>query len=97
MSQAYRKGYTRYSAQVARAVQERDGHRCMLALPGEWTTRTGQVRRCLGRSDCAHHTRGRQVTGDDPLYMVAACTPCNLRVGQPSTLPDPAPMPRTQW
>lgn len=69
----------------------------MLALPGEWTTRQGQTRRCMGRADCVHHTKGRKVTGWDMAYMVAACTPCNLRVGEPDRGIDPPHRTMTEW
>lgn len=69
----------------------------MLAYPDTWTTRGGDERHCMGAADCVHHTRGKAVTGDDPDFMLAACTPCNLRAGEPARTPDPAPVPRTQW
>lgn len=51
---------------------------------------------CGVRADCVHHTLGREVTGDDPRYLVAACTNCNLALGD-VTKRDPQPKPRTQW
>lgn len=73
----------------------RDGNRCRIATPGTWTIGNGEERRCLGVADCVHHTRGRAVTGDDPRFMVAACTPCNLLIGEPRV--DPPPRPVTEW
>jgi hypothetical protein len=35
---------------------------------------------------------GKAVTGDDPLYLQAACTPCNQHVGDPAA-GDPEPLP----
>lgn len=68
----------------------------MLAYPGEWTTRTGQVRHCMGVADCVHHTRGVH-TGRDMAYLVAACTPCNLRVGEPTSTVDQEHKTMTTW
>lgn len=39
---------------------------------------------CAGQADCVHHTIGVGLTGHDPDYLVASCTPCNLRVGRPA-------------
>lgn len=94
MSYGWRNGSTRAWRKVRAAVLLRDQGRCMLALPGEWPV-WGGVARCLGQATCVHHTRGRGVTGDDPAFLVAACKPCNLKVGQPRV--DPAPRPLTQW
>lgn len=82
---------------VNQRVLLRDEYKCKLRFAGEWTTRTGQVRHCMGTADCVHHTRGKQVTGWDMAYMVAACTPCNLRVGEPDRTHDPEPRPMTTW
>ena len=90
-------GTTRLQQEINRRVLMRDGYRCMLALPGTWTTRTGQARHCMGVADCVHHTRGRKVTGWDPAHMVAACTPCNLRIGEPGRDHDPDHKAMTQW
>lgn len=43
----------------------------------------------------AHHTRGKAL-GDDPQYLITACAPCNLAIGEPAE-PDVAPRPRTKW
>jgi hypothetical protein len=67
-------------------ILERDGWRCTLRIEGV----------CKVKADCVHHTLGRGVTGDDPRYMVAACTDCNLNVGDPRSL-NPAPTPSTNW
>lgn len=54
---------------------------------------------CTGMADCVHHTKGRLVTGDDPRFMVASCTDCNLKIGDPNAgVPvDPKPRPMTRW
>lgn len=100
MSRAWARGSTRRWRRI-RAAKLLDnlvnnGGRCQLALPGTWTTRTGQVRQCAGQADCVHHPHGK-ARGDDPDLLMATCTPCNLRVGDPTTTPDPEPAPRTQW
>lgn len=96
MSKGWAGGSTRWWRRLRAHVLARDGYRCQVALPGTWTTRDGQVRRCLGVATHAHHLRGKRY-GDDPRYIVAACEPCNLRVGDPTKTPDPPPQPRTQW
>lgn len=80
-----------------RRVLLRDEYKCQLRLAGEWTTKTGHTRHCMGVADCVHHTRGKRVTGWDMDHMVAACTPCNLRVGEPDRTHDPEPRPMTTW
>jgi len=96
VSGAWTGGSTWRWRKVRAAVLARDGFACRVRVPGAWTTPRG-LQRCLGRADCVHHTRGRAVTGDDPRYMVAACTPCNLRVGDPTEGVDPRPRPGTRW
>lgn len=92
-----RADYNRYRRVVRPAVFARDGGRCQLALPGEWRTRTGEVRRCLGVADQVHHTHGMRATGLlDMRYMKAACAPCNYKVGDPTKVPDP-PHVRSGW
>lgn len=93
MSKSWRKGqrgadYRHYRTVVRPAVLRRDGYRCQLQLPGTWPVRGG-VAKCLGVADCVHHTHGIGNTGHDMRYMVASCTPCNLKVGDPTRAPDP--------
>lgn len=95
MSSAWAGGGTRRWRKVRALVLMRDHHRCKIATPGEWRTQSGDLRRCLVTADCVHHTLGRAVTGDDLAHLVAACTPCNLKIGQPQA--DPQPRPVTQW
>lgn len=97
VSKAWGKGSTRAGRKVRARVLLRDGYRCQLAYAGEWITADGQARHCMGAADCVHHTRGKGVTGDDPAHMVAACTPCNLRAGEPDPATDPPPRPMTRW
>jgi hypothetical protein len=67
-------------------VLVRDGYLCQLRLPG-----------CATTADCVHHTAGRSVTGDDPRYLVASCTPCNLKLGDPTKLADRPNEGVTKW
>ena len=97
MSKTWAKGSTRAWRRLRDTILARDGYRCRLRLPGEWVNRKGQHVRCKVVADCVHHTLGKSITGDDPRYLVAACTPCNLKVGEPAKQPDPAPQPRTKW
>lgn len=98
MSDAWSAGSSRYWREVIRpAVFARARGRCEIALPGEWKTREGERRRCLVVADCVHHVLGKKTTGDDLRYLQAACTPCNLKIGDPTKRPDPAPRPMTRW
>lgn len=88
-----RRGRTRGSTWSGRksraAVLVRDRYRCRVQLPDICTTIATVV----------HHTLGWTVTGDDPRHMVAACEPCNQKIGDPRHH-DPAPSPRSrrrQW
>lgn len=84
MSRGWAGGSTRRWRRVRTHVLARDQHRCQLRIEGM----------CRTRADCVHHTLGKAVTGDDPEHLVAACTPCNLKVGDPRAT-DPAPRPGT--
>jgi 5-methylcytosine-specific restriction endonuclease McrA len=94
MSKNWRNGSTRRWRAVRAEVLARDGYLCQIALPGEWPV-WGGMAHCTGRATQVHHTKGRAVTGDDPAYLVSACRPCNLKVGEPKV--DPAPQPVTEW
>lgn len=90
MSRAWAGGSTRGWRKARAQVLARDGYLCQLRLEGCTTyapLRGGHV----------HHTHGRAVTGDDTRFMVAACAHCNLKAGDPTTTPDPAPRPLTRW
>lgn len=80
-------GSTRKYRETRAFVLERDGYRCRLQFEGICTTVATD----------AHHTGPREVTGDDPEKMIAACHPCNVKAGDPRKGPDPAPRGRTQW
>lgn len=105
MSRTWSRGSTRRWRRIRAAVLEHNlasnGGRCTLQIPTV----------CTGRADCAHHTHGRAITGDDPEHLVAACTACNLHIGDPQThnpactlcaqrptnTLDPEPRPATRW
>lgn len=84
MSGAWGAGSTRRWRRIRAAVLARDNHRCQLGLEG-----------CATVADCVHHLDGK-AAGDRMDRLVAACTPCNLKVGDP-TGADPEPTPRTDW
>lgn len=90
MSKAWAKG-TDWKWQVIRrqilAKNKIDnGGKCQLAIP----------KVCTGEANSVHHILGRDVTGDDPSYLIACCLKCNLHVGRPKRRsPDPKPV--TRW
>lgn len=94
MSKGWKNGSTTAWRSVREVVLRRDGGRCKIATPGTWVVK-GETRRCLGKADCVHHTKGKTF-GDDPAHLLAACTPCNLKAGDP-TKQDPEPTPKTRW
>jgi 5-methylcytosine-specific restriction endonuclease McrA len=87
VSGSWAKGSTRQWRRVRARVLARDSHRCQLQIPDV----------CTGQATCAHHTLGRAVTGDDPRYLVAACGPCNLAVGDPAKHRSPEPKRVSSW
>ena len=86
MSRTWAKGSTRAWSRLRALVLLRDGYACQL-----------ETDRCVKVADCVHHTAGRSVTGDDPRYLMASCTPCNLKLGDPSRAPDPPGRSVTRW
>lgn len=66
-------------------VLNRDGRLCRLKLDG-----------CTRTATHVHHTVGREVSGDNPAHLLAACQNCNLKVGDPR-LNDPAPSINQWW
>lgn len=95
-SKRWAKGSSAAWRAVRLVVLERDQWRCRIKLPGQWVTRYGMTRECLGRADQVHHTRPREIVGDDPRYLMAACAPCNRKVGDPGA-GDPGHRSMTQW
>jgi hypothetical protein len=87
VSRAWVTGSTRAWRRLREQILARDHHTCQVRLPDV----------CTHRATCVHHTLGRAYTGDDPAFLVASCAPCNLRLGDPSDAPDPAPQPATTW
>lgn len=73
MSRNWKGGSTTAWRRVRAVVLLRDSYRCQLRIPNVCTTEATQV----------HHLLGRDISGDDPRYLVAACRPCNLKAGQP--------------
>lgn len=85
MSKAWAKGSSRAWRRTRIQVLARDGYRCQLQLPG-----------CTSKATEVHHTAPREVAGDDPAHLLAACSGCNKRAGDPRRT-DPKPRPRTRW
>jgi hypothetical protein len=89
-------------------VIARDGARCRMAeLAAGTLHRHLRIYRNLvtPSPDCtggtvellqAHHVLGRQATGDDPRFLVAACRACNLATGDPAAT-DPPHRTMTDW
>lgn len=87
VSRSWEGGSTRAWRRLRRDVLLRDGGVCQLKIPGV----------CTGVATHAHHTLGRARTGDDPLYVVAACEACNLKTGDPARAGDPRNVGVTKW
>lgn len=86
MSRRWAGGSTSRWRRIREQVLQRDGRRCQLRLP--------QV--CTTLATHAHHTQPRELVGDDPTLIVAACRECNLKLGDP-TKHDPDPHPAQWW
>lgn len=93
-TRAWRK--TRARVLAANLLNPDSPGACRIALPGTWRTSDGALRWCAGVADCVHHTRGKRY-GDNPADLVAACTPCNLKVGDPTRSADPIGKAATRW
>lgn len=86
MSEGWKNGSTRKWRKTRAGVLKRDQYRCQLKLEG-----------CTTIADCVHHLRGKK-HGDDPEHCVAACTHCNLKIGDPERVTaDPPGRPRMKW
>ena len=92
MSSGWANGSTREWRKIRAAVLRRDSYRCQVRIAGI----------CKVKADCVHHLDGK-AAGDHPHRLVASCTPCNLRVGDPTKAKrdkaanDPPCRPRTLW
>lgn len=105
MSKGWTGGSTRRWRRIRAAVLEENlvtnGGRCTLQIPTV----------CTLTADTGHHTEGREITGDDPRFVVATCKACNLHIGhppshdplcplcaqRPANVLDPEPRPATRW
>jgi 5-methylcytosine-specific restriction endonuclease McrA len=89
MSRSWPNGSTRAWRRIRQYVLDRDGHTCQLRLTD----------RCTGVATQAHHTLGRQATGDDPAFIVGSCASCNATARDCPELgvTDPEPRPVTKW
>lgn len=98
MSKNWAGGSTRRWRRIRTDVLLRDtGKGCRAHREG-WCAKPGvKPHPCTNTQDTAHHTHGRGVTGDDPRFLVAACTACNLAIGDPTKLADPQGRAKTRW
>lgn len=87
MSKSWEKGSTTEWRRIRRYVLGRDRGQCRIRIQGT----------CTGTATHAHHTLGRAITGDDPMFIVAACAPCNLAIGDPMKGKDPPGKSATKW
>ena len=74
-------GSTRRWRKIRQQVFAAKGTLCTLRLEG-----------CTGVATHIHHTRDRDIYGDDPEYLEPACAGCNIRTGDP-VQHDPDPLP----
>lgn len=104
MSKAWRGGSNREWRKIRAFVLWRDGYQCRAHADGFCEqARNPRPHTCTGKAHAtgphaghAHHLNGK-AHGDDPRFIVAACQPCNLHIGDPSKHADPTPNPRTRW
>lgn len=85
MSKGWGGGSTWAWRRKRERVLKRDNYRCQLKIEGV----------CIGKATHVHHVKGKAM-GDDERWLVAACAPCNLHVGDP-TKHDPEPRQWTGW
>lgn len=101
MSKTWAGGSTRAWRRIRALVLQRDraaGWACRAHEEG-WCARANRAssHACTTTPTSAHHTRGKSVTGDDPRYLVASCSACNLHIGDPTTGADPSNEGVTKW
>jgi hypothetical protein len=97
MSQGWAKGSTRAWRRTRALVLARDAGRGCRAHRDGWCARVPGQHQCTDTQDTVHHTHGRATTGDDQRYLVAACRPCNLHIGDPTKHADPPNKAVTRW
>jgi hypothetical protein len=81
VSEAWKGGSTREWRKIREAVLEDN------RVTNGGLCRAQCVGICTGTASHAHHTLGRQITGDDPRFIVAICGPCNIHIGDPQKHP----------
>lgn len=88
MSNSWAGGSTRAWRKYRARILNRDNHTCQLQLDG-----------CKGRATEAHHLDGRRagLMPTNTNRVIAACQPCNNRVGDPTTTTPPPNPPTTRW
>ena len=86
MSKSWSRGSSRSWRKIRAQVLLRDQYRCQLRLA-----------QCTTIATTVHHTVAREVAGDDPAHLVAACSWCNQSTGDPRRHDPPAGKGRTQW
>ena len=90
MSRSWKQGSSRRWRKLRAAILYANvletGGACQVAIP----------KVCTGQADTVHHVKGKAVTGDDPRYLVAACTACNRKLGNPANV-SPRPRKITRW
>jgi len=91
VSRSWSRGSTRAWRRLRAQVLYRDQYRCRAHADG-WCARVPGPHTCTGRAPLtgpdaghAHHTLGRNVTGDDPRHIVASCSGCNAHIGSPES------------
>ena len=98
MSKSWGRGSTRRQRRIRAEVLARDHDRGCRAHRDGWCAAPGVApHTCTDTQDCVHHTLGKAVTGDDPRHQVAACTTCNLAIGEPGRHDDPPNKAVTRW
>jgi 5-methylcytosine-specific restriction endonuclease McrA len=93
MSASWAKGSTRAWRTLRRAILARDGNTCRLNIQGVCVHRSRPMH--------VHHIHGkdrcRGCSIDAPDHLLAACSACNMHVGDPGKGNDPTPRKVKQW
>jgi 5-methylcytosine-specific restriction endonuclease McrA len=95
MSEGWRGGSSRRWRLLRAKVLERDRYRCQIRIEGVCRIDAplfgGHVHHMHGKAKCAG------CRADWPTHLQAACAPCNLYVGEPTSKGDPPCNPMTNW